>query len=343
MGRLEACLFVWRQSIGQTYYHEIGQTERDSELLYGKEIGHAQFLNTVSFGFAMHSFKTPLIGLKADHFRHPLDLEATQALKQLPGLDMMVRNLLGPVGEQFFYLENIAASILVGEQQLPQFHKLLLEACQILDLEPPQLYVRQHPVPNAYTFAMRGKQPFIVMHTSLLELLTLEEIQAVIAHELGHLKCDHGVYLTIANLLVLATAQLPNWGGAIAQALQAQLLQWVRCAEFTCDRAALLAIQDPTVVSSLLMKLAGGSPTLAPQLNLEAFLAQARAYDDISNSELGEMLKQAQTAQLTHPVPVLRAREIDRWASSQDYQNLLQNRKIEYNGKAAPKGGWRNW
>jgi len=73
------------------------------------------------------------------------------------------------------------------------------------------LYVRQHPVPNAYTFAVRGKQPF-VLHTSLIELLTPEEIQAVIAHELGH-KCDHGVYLTLVNLLVLAAGQLPNWEG----------------------------------------------------------------------------------------------------------------------------------
>lgn len=287
--------------------------------------------------------KTPLIGLKADQFRHPLDLNATTALKQLPGLDQVVRNLLGPVAEQVFYLENIAASVLVGEQQLPHLHKLLLEACQILDLEPPQMYVRQHPVPNAYTFAMRGKQPFIVVHTSLIDLLTLEEIQAVIAHELGHLKCDHGVYLTLANLIVLAAGQLPNWGGMIAQSLQAQMLEWLRCAEFTCDRAALLATQDPKVVISLLMKLAGGSPTLAPQLNVDAFLAQARAYDDVSNTQLGELLKSAQTAQLTHPVPVLRAREIDRWASSQIYQSLLEPPSMQYNKEANPKGGWRNW
>lgn len=291
----------------------------------------------------MSGSKTALIGLKADEFRHPLDLEATNALKQLPGLDLMVRNLLGPLAEQVFYLDNIASSILVGEQQLPHLHQSLLDACQILDLEPPQLYIRQHPVPNAYTFAMRGKQPFIVMHTSLLELLNPEEIQAVIAHELGHLKCDHGVYLTLANLVILAAGQLPNLGGMIAQALQSQVLEWVRCAEFTCDRAALLVAQDPKVVASVLMKLTGGSPTLAAQLNLEAFLAQARSYEDISKSEMGEMLKQARNAPLTHPVPVLRAREIDQWAKSQTYQSLLQNHKIGYNNKAKAKGGWRNW
>jgi Zn-dependent protease with chaperone function len=286
--------------------------------------------------------KTLLVGLKSDQFRHPLDLRATQALKQLPGLDLLIRNLLGPIAEQFFYLENIASSILVSEQQLPDLHKLLVEACQVLDLEIPQLYIRQHPVPNAYTFAVRGKQPFIVIHTSLIELLTPEEIQAVIAHELGHLKCDHGVYLTLANLVVLAAGNLIPLGGVIAQNLQAQILEWIRCAEFTCDRAALLVAQDPRIVASVLMKLTGGSPTLSSQLNLDAFLAQARSYDDISDSELGELLKQAQTAQLTHPVPVLRAREIDRWASSQTYQSLLQNRTIGYNGEAK-EGGWRNW
>jgi len=52
-------------------------------------------------------------------------------------------------------------------------------------------------------------------------------------------------------------------------------------------------------------------------------LAQAKAYDDLSTTQLGELLKQAQTAQLSHPLPVLRAREIDRWASSKDYESLL--------------------
>ncbi|WP_013324803.1 M48 family metallopeptidase [Gloeothece verrucosa] len=287
--------------------------------------------------------KTLLIGLRADEFRHPLDFQATQALKQLPGLDLAVRNLLGPVAEQFFYLNNIASSVLVGKNQLPHLHKLLLEACTVLDIEPPQLYIQQNPIPNAYTLAIQGKQPFMVVHTSLIEMLTLEELQAVMAHELGHLKCDHGVYLTLANLFVLAAGLLPNWGTILAQSLQERILEWVRCAEFSCDRAALLAVQDPKVVMSVLMKLSGGSPTLSPLLNLDAFIEQARAYEDISKSELGQLLKTAQTQQLTHPVPVLRAKEIDRWASSKDYQSLLLKRQKEYNQKDNKMGGWRNW
>jgi Zn-dependent protease with chaperone function len=287
----------------------------------------------------MNLSKKALIGLKADLFRHPLDLQATNTLKQLPGLDIAIRSVLGSVAEQFFYLNNIASSVLVSEKQLPDLHKLLIEACEILDLEPPQLYIQQNPTPNAYTFAMRGKQPFVVLHTSLIEMLTPEEIQAVIAHELGHLKCEHGVYLTMANLVVLAANMLPPWGTVLAQSLQDQMLQWVRCAEFSCDRAALLAIQDPKVVMSVLMKLAGGSPTLAPQLNLAAFIEQAKAYDSVGTDSLGEVLQAAQTAQLTHPVPVIRAREIERWAGSVEYQSILDKRQLDTEKKL----GWSNW
>ncbi|MFM8006455.1 MAG: peptidase M48, partial [Dolichospermum sp.] len=100
---------------------------------------------------------------------------------------------------------------------------------------------------------------------------------------------------------------------------------------------------DPKIVMSVLMKLAGGSPSLAPQLNLDAFIDQARAYDDISKTELGDMVKSARTAQLSHPVPVLRAREVDRWGSSLEYQKIIENHSINDDHETVFSGGWRNW
>ncbi|MDG2990528.1 M48 family metallopeptidase [Candidatus Synechococcus calcipolaris G9] len=277
----------------------------------------------------MAGFQRTYLGLTADQFRHPRDRQATAALKQLPGLDVLLRGLLGPMAEQLFYLENISSSLLVGEQQLPELYHQHLGACRILDLEPPQLYIRQHPVPNAYTFAMRGKQPFIVIHTSLIELLTPAEVQAVIAHELGHLKCEHGVYLTLANLILLAAAQLSPWGFLLAQGLQSQLLVWLRCAELSCDRAALMVSQDPRIIASVLMKLCGGSPSLNHQLNLDAFLAQATAYE-AAQDYWDLLMKEMQTAQLTHPLPILRAKEVLDWADSQDYDQLCRQMYVRH-------------
>ena len=50
---------------------------------------------------------------------------------------------------------------------------------------PPPPPLAQDQSPNAYTLAIAGRKPFIVVHTALLELLSLAEVQAVIAHELG--------------------------------------------------------------------------------------------------------------------------------------------------------------
>ncbi len=262
-------------------------------------------------------------GLHPDSFRHPRDTQATQALAALPGLDWLIRYGLAPAAGRLFYLENISSSIQVSERQLPHLHALLVEAAEVLDIERPQLYIKQHPVPNAYTFAVPDERAFIVVHTSLLELLTDAEIQAVIAHELGHLKCDHGVYLTLANLFVLAAGRIPEYGPFIAQPLRAAMLDWLRNAEYSCDRAALLVAQDVGVIVSLMMKLCGGSPSLSHKLDAAAFLEQARAYEEVDSDELSLGLKIAANAERSHPVPVLRARELDRWTRSENYRRLV--------------------
>ena len=67
-------------------------------------------------------------------------------------------------------------------------------------------------------------------------------IQAVLAHELGHLKCEHGVWLTVAQVLAGGTLSILP---VMARAVEDSLLRWLRAAELTCDRAALLVAQDP--------------------------------------------------------------------------------------------------
>ncbi|KAI7736165.1 hypothetical protein M8C21_015642 [Ambrosia artemisiifolia] len=262
--------------------------------------------------------------LDADDFRHPLDKQNTLLLKAIPGLNEIGKALLGSITEQVMVLENIGTSVLVSENQLSELHHLMVQSAEALKIEAPDLYVRQSPVPNAYTLAINGKKPFVVVHTSLIELLTRKELQAVLAHELGHLKCDHGVWLTLANILTVGAYTIPGIGGMIAQNLEEQLFRWLRAAELTCDRAALLVVQDPKVVMSVLMKLAGGCPSLADQLNVDAFLEQARSYEKAASSPVGWYIRNAQTRQLSHPLPVLRAREIDEWSRSQDYKSLMK-------------------
>eukprot|EP00951_Prasinocladus_malaysianus_P005463 scaffold38703_cov37-Prasinocladus_malaysianus.AAC.1 len=90
--------------------------------------------------------------------------------------------------------------------------------------------------------------------------------------------------------------------------------------------------QNPKTVVSALMKLAGGSPSFAHELNVDAFLKQARSYDEATSSPLGWYLRNAQNRALSHPLPVMRAREIDRWSQSAQYKALVsKNRRFRRN------------
>lgn len=150
--------------------------------------------------------------------------------------------------------------------------------------------------------------------------------QAVLAHELAHICCDHGVWLTLAQAAAAGAA--PLLPSVASDAAQTALMRWRRAVELTCDRASLLAVQDVRVVVGALMKLAGGCRgSLGGELSVDAFLDQARSYDEAAAaSPLGWYLARAQRSALSHPLPVLRAREVDRWAQSDAYRRLLEGR-----------------
>ena len=54
---------------------------------------------------------------------------------------------------------------------------------------------------------------------------------------------------------------------------------------------------------------------------------QARSYDEATRWGLGWYLRNAQSRSLSHPLPVMRAREIDTWASSYEYTTLIKRHR----------------
>ena len=261
-------------------------------------------------------------GLKARDFQHPLDRETTAALSMLAPIEWSVRQAFRALNvDEASFLDNIARGVLVGPDQLPELHASMVEACKLLDLDvAPELYVRQDSSPNAYTLAVQGQRPFVVLTTALLDLMEPREVQAVIAHELGHLKCEHGLFLLLSNLITSVVLGR----SALGAVLQSNVLSWQRAAELSCDRAALVVTQDPKVVQSVVMKLAGGSRRFASSLNVDAFVRQAAAYDEAAaSSRTGRMVRRQQESGATHPLPILRARELERWAASAEYAQLL--------------------
>lgn len=266
-----------------------------------------------------------LSGIAPEAYRHPLDQQASDALRRVPGFEIAVTKFSRFSFERFLYNEYCASAVKVTARQCGAIHERLREACYILDVPEPALFLAQTPIANAFAFGK--EEPALVLQTGLVELLTDDELMAVIAHELGHVHCGHSVYRLMALLLVL----IARYGGVqfgvgdiFSLSLQVALLEWSRKAEFSADRAAILAVQDPEIVFSSLFKLTGGSPKVFAQMDRDEYLRQADEYDRPDVSKLDRLYKLLLESEKTHPIPVLRAREALRWGQSEEYSQILE-------------------
>ncbi len=265
-------------------------------------------------------------GLASAAIEHPADRAALEALRRTPGLDRLIRFLSARGAERYLRVRFSADSLRISPRQCPRLYADLREACSILDVPEPALYLSQSPLPQAYTFGVQRHT--IVMTTGLIDMMSDEERLGVIGHELGHIKAEHMLYRTMAMILAdilsgaVSIVTLP--GALVTSGLVFGLYAWFRKSELTADRAGLLTVQDPAVSVSTLLKLVGGSKTLADDLNADEFCQQAELLEDL-DEDLTSLLYKAQMLQrMSHPFPSVRAREIRAWAESDAYARLMR-------------------
>ncbi|HXF21611.1 MAG TPA: M48 family metallopeptidase [Streptosporangiaceae bacterium] len=262
-----------------------------------------------------------LPGISSRAYEHPADRSALVALRKLTGFDVLLRRLAGLFSDRSLRLLFLASSVRASNEQFPDLYQLLLDGSAILDLpEVPELYISQDPLPNAMTLG--SDKPFIVITTGLLDLLDAEEHRYVIGHELGHVLSGHAVYRTMLYHLTQLATRLAWFAiGYIGlRVIIAGLEEWYRKSELSCDRAGVLASQDPAAGRRALMKIAGGSRM--SELSPDEFLKQAREYDAVPDVREG-LLKLLQMQGTTHPFAVVRFAELDRWVADGEYENIL--------------------
>jgi Zn-dependent protease with chaperone function len=261
-----------------------------------------------------------LPGISSRAYEHPADRSALVALRKLSGFDTLLRRLAGLFNDRSLRLMFLASSVRASEQQFPQLYQSLLDGCYILDLPTvPELFISQDPMVNA--MALGADKPFIVITTGMVDLMDAEEIRFVIGHELGHVLSGHAVYRTMLYHLLNLVTRIA-WLPVVlpARGVIWALEEWYRKSELSCDRAGLLAGQDIDAARRALMKTAGGSRLV--EFNSDAFHQQAREYDAVPDVRDG-LLKLLQLQGTTHPFAVIRFAELDRWADTGDYPNIL--------------------
>src|SRR5437588_12016841 len=116
--------------------------------------------------------------------------------------------------------------------------------------------------------------------------------------------------ISIGLLLTLLGDVTLGIGRLVGRSLEAALLESSRMAEFTGDRAGLLVVQDPQVMLSLMMKFAGGTLFQRNQMDAAEFLKQADLYEEVDARILDRIYKMLLVAPVTHPMTIVRAREI---------------------------------
>lgn len=256
-------------------------------------------------------------------WEHPADKATLQALKQLPFVDQIIRTIFGITSEKGLRLLALSSSVRVTEKQFPKIHKMNLQASEILDISPtPEIFVSQNPVLNAS--AVGVDNPFILLHSSMLETLDDTELLGVVGHELGHIKSGHALYKTLLSILVRISGTLLQGIPQLAiMAIILALYEWDRKSELTADRAGLLVVQELNPSISILMKLAGGKDI--GQMDLEEFFKQAEEYES-GGDIVDSIFKILNLMGQTHPFPVLRLKELKTWHASGAYQEILDGK-----------------
>lgn len=275
----------------------------------------------------------PLTDIDSRAWEHPADRMALNALRRLPAFDEVLKKLFGFFGEKPIRLAFQANAVRVSGTQFPRVHGLYREAVRTLDApaEYP-VYVTQTPLVNAGAYGM--ERPFIVVNSGMLSLLADDELQFVLAHEVGHVMSGHVLYTTMmAVLLRLAQQGFPVVGIA-ARAILMALMEWYRKAELSADRAGALATQNPEAGMRTMLKLAGGPGER--QGNLGEFLRQADDYRQ-SGDLADQVFKVLNLLGADHPFPVLRVAELRSWFESGAYDRILRG---EYPRRGEAERPW---
>src|SRR5579884_4226214 len=165
----------------------------------------------------------------------------------------------------------------VSEAEAPRLHDIVTRLAQTTDLPKPRVAIVDSPVPNALATGRNPRHSVVAVTTGLLDRLTPEEVEAVLAHELSHVihrdvkvMTMATVFSTLASFLV----QFGLWGGlggrdqggsplvVLLVAAAVWLISFVlirtlsRYREYEADRGSALITGRPSLLASALLKIA---------------------------------------------------------------------------------------
>jgi len=185
------------------------------------------------------------------------------------------------VSEKLVLLSTGAREVSASEE--PALHAIVERLAQIADLPKPRVAIMEVGTPNAFATGRSPKHAVIAVTRGLLRLLEPQELEAVLGHEMTHIKNRDMMVLTYASLFASVASfivQIGMWTGfgigeddrdnnngaavvvflvsAAVWAISFFLLRSLsRYREYAADRGSVLLTGSPSTMRSALLKVSG--------------------------------------------------------------------------------------
>lgn len=186
---------------------------------------------------------------------------------------------------QYFFSDKLVlwstGSRVISEDEYPELHRTVEKLCKEADLPMPKIAIMQSPVPNAFATGRSPKHAVVACTDSIMRLLNKDELEAVLAHELSHVKNRDILTMTMASFIAMIASMIMQsfffsaiFGGGRDRNGGSWIIVWIvsivvyavstllilalsRYREFAADRGSAYITRNPRALISALNKISG--------------------------------------------------------------------------------------
>ena len=186
---------------------------------------------------------------------------------------------------QLFLSDKLALAAMgakeVSPQEAPGLHAMIERLCIQADLPKPRIAVADTPVPNAFAMGRSQKSAVVCATTGIMNALQPHELEAVMAHELTHVKNRDVLIMTVASFFAALASMIvqfgfffgggmddgdddnPSWAIVLLVSFVVYILSFFlmlalsRYREYAADRGSAIITGRPSALASALVRISG--------------------------------------------------------------------------------------
>ncbi len=199
---------------------------------------------------------------------------------------------------QYYYSDRLvlmaSRARIVSESEAPELHAIVRRLATNAGLPMPRVAIVDTPIPNAFATGRNPKNAVVAVTTGLLRTLNSEEIEAVLGHEMSHVKNRDMMVLTVASFISTIAWFIMRWAmfmgmwgygdrrenslGPVAIFVVSAIVWFVsflliralsRYREFAADAGSALLTRNPKALISALLKISGRMERASPDTKKE--------------------------------------------------------------------------